>query len=194
MLYLSVANKSCISIISFCENVVIEQSVFVQYHLFIVVTEINDQNECISKLCLNIQVTSFFLHVSLLSVNKLIQSCLLWTDILIFWFDQINLVSVLLFVTLTFHHMSLLLLNHLSFFLFLNVHLSSFWSWSRPTIITDLLICTLNLTDDLKLSVSWAESITAIQKCQNKVLLHHWWEICCLSLTSSERWMSICWS
>ena len=153
-LYLSVINELCISIIFFCRDVVIKQSVFIQYHLFIVVTEINDWNECISESCLDIQVTSFSLHISLLSVNKLIQFCLLWTDILTLWFSQINLVLILLFVTLTFHHMSLLLFSHLLFFLFLNVHLSFLQSQSRTTIITDLLICILNLTDNLKLFVS----------------------------------------
>ena len=80
-LYLSVANELCISITFFCGNVIIEQSVFIWYHLLIIITEINDQNRCISESCLDIQVTSFFLHISLLSVNKLIQFHLSWTDI-----------------------------------------------------------------------------------------------------------------
>ena len=193
-LHLSVVNKSCISIIFFCENVVIKQSVFVQYYLFIVVTEINDWNECISESCLDIWVTSFFLHISLLSVNKSIQSHLLWADILIFWFSQINLVLILLFVTLTFHHMLLSSLSHFLFFLFSNTHLSSLQSQSRATIITDLLICALDLTDDLRLSVGWAGLVITIQKCQSEVSLHHQWKICCLLFTSSERWTSICWS
>ena len=192
MLYLSVANKSCISIISLCRNVVIEQSVFVQYHLPIIVTEINDQNRCISESCLDIWVTSFFLHISLLSVNKLIQSCLLWADISALWFGQINLVSVLLFVTFVFCHMLLSLLGHLSFFSFSNAHLSSLQSQSEATTTMNLLICTLDLTDNLRLSVDWAGLITTIQKHQSKVLLHYWWEICCLLFTSSGRWTLIC--